>query len=124
MKISTYAKIDKQVESYMARTMPSIEWLIPDHRKLENKMANIRDKFQPAIHKFCEDMRKEKSTEKCFCKLHPTHEKYQELIGPVIIQVELQRDEYRKLRNAHRDAYEKILIQVKHAKECYASKCF
>jgi len=98
--------------------------LFPDYNRLECKMVCVRDEFQPAIHKFCEDLRTEKDTTQCFCKLHPTYEQFQSLITPVIVQIELQRDEYRKLRNTHRDAYEKILIKAKHAKECYASKQF
>jgi hypothetical protein len=109
----------------MDRSMPSIEWLIPDYNKTETKMVSIRNQFQPNIHKFCEDMRLEKNEpERCFCKLHPDYEQWQRLINPTIVALDMYHAQYRLMRNEHRDKYEKILIESKHAKERYAATCF
>lgn len=119
MKIPSYRKIELQAEDYTNRMMPSIGWLFPDHDKLETKFNEINKQFEPKIREFCENLRKEKDTDTCFCKLHPQHDQWIELITPVEKELSKIHVEYNNERSKMRAEYRKIFLQAKLAKEKY-----
>ena len=121
MRIPSYQKIELQAEDYTKRCMPDIDWLHPGYNKLEAKASEINKQFTPKIHEFCENLRKEKDTEQCFCSLHPQYNQWIELITPVDNELTRMRVEYANERSKMRAEYRKIFLRAKLAKEKYAA---